>query len=257
MEPLWWEAYDLGRGWSATIRESFARQLLHPKRGCGLRNSVIDRLARELPILGYISFAQWHTRCAPFNRRDVGAPHHRPANVCNGGDLIHRFLDSTLDADSPVSIAAALVLLLALGSGCSDANETYSLPNDRVWESLHFRYQTRSTDGASCEAVLIQLEQHFQLLQTYLGFEWPISRKVDYYKFVDRDDYLSSGKCPSDAEGCTSDSSIESRAGTRLSSANGRSAGLLHRRCGEPFFVRDPCDYSKSEIVDGSRHASV
>ena len=99
-------------------------------------------------------------------------------------------------------------MLLVLGSGCGDSNEADNLPKDRVWESVHFRYHTRSTDNASCESVLVQLELHFQLIQTYLGFAWPTGRKVDYYKFVDRSDYLSNSKCPTDAEGCTSDSNV-------------------------------------------------
>jgi hypothetical protein len=60
------------------------------------------------------------------------------------------------------------------------------LPKDRLWESTHFRYHTRTNDPEPCEAVIVQLERHFELLQGYLGFSWPNGRKVDYYKFLDQ-----------------------------------------------------------------------
>jgi hypothetical protein len=102
-----------------------------------------------------------------------------------------------------------LSLLLALATGCS-SDDGRNLPRDRLWESTHFRYHTRADDSEPCEAVLVQLERHFELIQGYLGFSWPSGRKVDYYKFRDKADYLSSGFCPEDSDSCTRDSEVMS-----------------------------------------------
>jgi hypothetical protein len=102
-----------------------------------------------------------------------------------------------------------LSLLLALAAGCS-SDDGRHLPRDRLWESTHFRYHTRAEDSEACEAVLVQLERHFELMQGYLGFAWPHGRKVDYYKFRDKSDYLSNSRCPEGSESCAHDSAVMS-----------------------------------------------
>jgi hypothetical protein len=99
--------------------------------------------------------------------------------------------------------------LLTLATACS-SGDGRNLPKDRLWESTHFRYHTRIDDPQPCEAVLVQLERHFELLQGYLGLPWPSGRKVDYYKFVDKADYLSNSVCPEDSDSCSNDSEVMS-----------------------------------------------
>jgi len=99
--------------------------------------------------------------------------------------------------------------LLTLAAGCS-SDDSRNLPKDRLWESTHFRYHTRANDPEPCEAVLAQLERHFELLQSYLGFSWPSGRKVDYYKFLDQADYLSNSGCSQNSDSCTTDSEVMS-----------------------------------------------
>ena len=106
-------------------------------------------------------------------------------------------------------ITGAAAVVLAFMSGCTGKPEL-NLPNDRVWESAHFRYHTRNGDDGACEAVLEQLERNFELTHAYLGFVWPIGRKVDYYKFRDNDDYLSNSECPVDSGSCADGSTIQS-----------------------------------------------
>ena len=102
-----------------------------------------------------------------------------------------------------------LPLLPTLAVGCS-SDDGRNLPRDRLWESTHFRYHTRTDDSEPCEAVLVQLERHFELMQGYLGFSWPSGRKVDYYKFRDKADYLSNSGCPKDSDSCARDSDLMS-----------------------------------------------
>jgi len=107
------------------------------------------------------------------------------------------------------AIALAIVVLLAFISGCAP-DQTSNFPNDTLWESAHFRYHTRDGDEAVCEAVLLQLERHFELMQAFLGFSWPQDRKVDYYKFLDQADYVSNSGCSADSDSCAHDSSVMS-----------------------------------------------
>jgi hypothetical protein len=99
--------------------------------------------------------------------------------------------------------------LLTLAIACS-SDDGHNFPKDRLWESAHFRYHTRIDDPQPCEAVLVQLERHFGLLQGYLGFAWPAGRKVDYYKFVDQADYLANSGCSAGSDSCASDSEVMS-----------------------------------------------
>jgi hypothetical protein len=103
-------------------------------------------------------------------------------------------------------VAGLLALVLTLGCG-SGTSEEQDLPDDRLWESEHFRYHTRQGDEA-CEAVLESLERHFELMRGYLGFNWPEGRKVDYYKFRDDADFHRSSGCPADAAACARGSSV-------------------------------------------------
>jgi hypothetical protein len=45
-------------------------------------------------------------------------------------------------------------------------------------------------------------------MQDYLGFPWPTDLKVDYYKFLDKDDYFRNSECPNDSDSCARDSAI-------------------------------------------------
>ena len=101
----------------------------------------------------------------------------------------------------------ALFLVLPLSLGCGGTHER-DLPDDRVWESVHFRYHTRSDDRGACEAVLEKLERHFELMQGYLSFSWPQGRKVDYFKFRDAADYAENAECPEGSGSCASGSTI-------------------------------------------------
>jgi hypothetical protein len=103
---------------------------------------------------------------------------------------------------------AAATIVLSLTLGCGSAEEASNLPDDRLWESEHFRYHTRQGDDGACEAVLEQLERHFELMQGYLGFSWPAQRKVDYYKFRDDADFEQNSGCPAIAAGCARGSSV-------------------------------------------------
>lgn len=105
-----------------------------------------------------------------------------------------------------IATLGAVAVLATLQSGCA-SDDDRDLPGPRLWESEHFRYHSR-TDDQACEAVLEQLERHFELVQGYLGFPWPPERKVDYYKFRDQADYLRYGQCPSGADSCTRGSTV-------------------------------------------------
>lgn len=99
-------------------------------------------------------------------------------------------------------------MLAALLAACSAPEPALDLPDDRVWESTHFRYHTRSGDDSACEEVLAELERHFGMMQAYLGFPWSDARKVDYYKFLDQADFLKNSGCPADAGSCARDTAV-------------------------------------------------
>lgn len=105
--------------------------------------------------------------------------------------------------------AGAVAVLLAMTLGCAVDRERL-LPKDRTWESEHFRYHSRNSDDSVCVAILEQLERHFEITQSYLGFSWPKDRKVDYYKFLDEADYVSNSGCPDASAGCAPGSTVMS-----------------------------------------------
>ena len=73
---------------------------------------------------------------------------------------------------------------------CTD--NAMDLPEVRVGSSAHFNYYVREEDNSFCEGLLEVMEQHFSLIQSHLGFEWPAGEKINYYKFLDIDDYQRS-----------------------------------------------------------------
>jgi hypothetical protein len=106
-------------------------------------------------------------------------------------------------------MAAASWLL----AGCDG---TYDLPADVRWQSAHFDYLTRAGDSEICPDVLGPLEQHFALLQDYLGFAWAPGAKVTYEKMRDLTDYTQHGGCLPESGGCTLESTVVSRDGMDL-----------------------------------------
>jgi hypothetical protein len=87
---------------------------------------------------------------------------------------------------------------------------TYDFPADRRWESTHFSYLTRASETGICPDVLGPLEEHFAVLQDYLGFEWPPGAQVTYEKMLDSADYEAHGGCPPDATACTAGRTVVS-----------------------------------------------
>jgi hypothetical protein len=100
-----------------------------------------------------------------------------------------------------------IAVLSWLPAGCDG---TYDLPADVRWQSEHFDYQTRAGDSQICSDVLGPLEQHFALLQDYLGFGWPPGGKVTYEKMRDFADLMQHGGCLPESGGCTLESMIRS-----------------------------------------------
>jgi hypothetical protein len=92
-------------------------------------------------------------------------------------------------------------------AGCDG---TYDLPADVRWQSPHFDYQTRAGDSQTCSDVLGPLEQHFAVLQSYLGFGWPPGAKVTYEKMRDFADLMQHGGCLPESGGCTLESMVVS-----------------------------------------------
>jgi hypothetical protein len=120
-----------------------------------------------------------------------------------------RHLETSSQPYHPLTTAATAAVILAMPLACS-ANEKRDFPDDRLWESTHFRYHTRNSDEGACASVLDQLERHFELMQGYLGFPWPEGRKVDYFKFIDEADYQSNSDCPEESFSCTLASEVRS-----------------------------------------------
>jgi hypothetical protein len=100
---------------------------------------------------------------------------------------------------------AALAIFAACGGP-----PAVNLPGDATWSSAHFDYHVRASESDTCPDVLTALEQHFNVLQTYLGFDWPAGVKIAYYKFTDAADFAANGRCPADAGGCAPGTSVES-----------------------------------------------
>jgi hypothetical protein len=168
---------------------------------------LVARLAqkREQTALAPRGRIVGHQRCSP---GDGGQSASKPTATSAKQGVFAEC--ATRPFRCAIPIVAAVVILVGFASGCE--NDTHNFPNDRRWESTHFRYHTRKGDDGACEAVLSQLERHFELMQAYLGFPWPEGRKVDYYKFLDEDDYLSNAECPQYSGACTVESSIRSYA---------------------------------------------
>jgi hypothetical protein len=107
----------------------------------------------------------------------------------------------------------AIAAASGLFAGCDG---TYDLPADVRWQSAHFDYLTRSGDSQICPDVLAPLEEHFAVLQDFLGFEWPPGAKVTYEKMLGSADYLQHGGCPADASACDVNSTVVSPDGMDL-----------------------------------------
>lgn len=84
-----------------------------------------------------------------------------------------------------------------------EMNGERNLPADQRLSSTHFRYHTRTGDAAICDDLLETLEQHFALLQSTLGFDWPSGHVIDYYKYVDAADFNDNAPCPKGSAGCS------------------------------------------------------
>jgi hypothetical protein len=128
-----------------------------------------------------------------------------------GGSTERRNAQSSTDVGrrAPALVLAAFSALLfaTLLPGC-DGDAALDLPDDRLWESEHFRYHLRSNEAAACEGVMDQLERHFALVRDYLGFAWPAGAKVDYYKFRDQLDYARESDCPEYGSSCVRDGAV-------------------------------------------------
>ena len=61
-----------------------------------------------------------------------------------------------------------------------------------------------------CPDILGPLEDHFAVLQGYLGFDWPAGDKVTYYKFVDSADVSANSDCGKGAAGCAQGHTVSS-----------------------------------------------
>ena len=100
----------------------------------------------------------------------------------------------------PMFIVAAAAL-----ASCGDRN----LPSDVTWESEHFAYKTRTGEQMACADILPALEEHFQVMQRAIGFEWPAGAKVTYYKFEDVVDYRANSDCGATADACAPGTTVE------------------------------------------------
>jgi hypothetical protein len=110
---------------------------------------------------------------------------------------------------SAVAIAGAALACATLAACTNDLN----LPSDRSWPSTHFDYRTRASDSSICPDVLGPLEDHFAVLQGYLGFGWSTGQRVTYYKFLDSADFSANADCGTGAGGCASGPSVRSTTG--------------------------------------------
>jgi hypothetical protein len=103
-----------------------------------------------------------------------------------------------------------VALACASLSACGD---DLNLPSGRDWQSAHFDYKTRDADSSICPDVLGPLEDHFAVLQSYLGFDWPAGARVTYYKFIDSADFSANAVCGAGAGGCAAGPSVRSTEG--------------------------------------------
>jgi len=101
-------------------------------------------------------------------------------------------------------LAAVFALSAVLGCGGSAAG-----PDPR-WTSAHFRYFADSDDPGPCSSVTDLLEQHFAAMQSYLGFDWPASKTVDYDKFRDANAFRTNSTCQAPQVACESAGTVQS-----------------------------------------------
>jgi hypothetical protein len=81
---------------------------------------------------------------------------------------------------------------------------------DPRWTSTHFRYFADSDDPDPCSSVTALLEQHFAVLQSYLGFDWPATKTVDYDKFRDANALRTNSTCEAPQVACESAGTVRS-----------------------------------------------
>lgn len=81
---------------------------------------------------------------------------------------------------------------------------------DPRWSSPHFRYFADADDPAPCAAVTDLLERHFAFMQSYLGFDWPAGKMVDYDKFRDSNAFQTSSNCDPRTAACESEGTVKS-----------------------------------------------
>jgi hypothetical protein len=99
-----------------------------------------------------------------------------------------------------------MVVCVAAVVGC---DSSVDLPHDRLWSSANFDYRTRAVEAVACPAVLDALEQHLATMRAYLGFTWPASRRITYYKFADGADFDAHSDCGAHAGACASEAHVE------------------------------------------------
>jgi hypothetical protein len=102
-------------------------------------------------------------------------------------------------------VVATLATAAAMLAACDG---TYDVPADRRWESTHFSYLTRASESQACQDVLVPLEQHFALLQDYLGLAWPAGLRVTYEKMLDPSDLKTNSGCPLESGACAIGSEV-------------------------------------------------
>jgi len=95
---------------------------------------------------------------------------------------------------------------LSAALGCAGSLD----PPDPRWSSAHFQYFADADDPAPCSGVTDLLERHFAFMQSYLGFDWPAGKKVDYKKFRDKSAFQAHSTCDARTVACESDGTVQS-----------------------------------------------
>lgn len=102
--------------------------------------------------------------------------------------------------------AWSFALVVAVGLVACRSKESVperpELDPARELNSEHFVYRSRPSDETVCPAALNSVERHFDVMQKYLGFEWPAGKKIEYFKFEDSDDLRKHGTCSSFNAAC-------------------------------------------------------
>lgn len=89
-------------------------------------------------------------------------------------------------------------MALAALVSCKDhapQERTIHFETEQRWDSEHFVYHSHPSDDSVCRGVTETLEHHFSVMRDYLGFAWPVGRRIDYYKFQDAKDLRAHGSC--------------------------------------------------------------